>query len=128
MWIICFQPQKGKYRVSLQKECHDLAVGKMHVRRSTSQLCTMGSNKLWSCRILISEFLIYSEKATWFEKKIYLGFDDTNLLSPIAKEVGINKQGVQKFLNYKTSWIRTEEFLRGGGQNLEKQKTRLLVY
>ena len=41
MWIICFQPQKGKYRVSLQKECHDLAVGKMHVRRSSVQAsCT----------------------------------------------------------------------------------------
>ena len=48
MWIICFQPQKGKYRVSLQKECHDLAVGKMHVRRSSVQasLYTMGSNKV----------------------------------------------------------------------------------
>ena len=80
MWIICFQPQKGKYRVSLQKECHDLAVGKMHVRRSSVQAsCTQWVQINYEVAGFLCLNLIYSEKATRFEK-IHFGFNVTNAL------------------------------------------------
>ena len=65
MWIICFQPQKGKYRVSLQKECHDLAVGKMHVRRSSVQASFTQKVQI-NYEVAGFSFLdlIYSAKAT----------------------------------------------------------------